>query len=354
MKYYSLNCLVGIGVDDTYPWHDTLFFNNNLSSKDPMVYNSCQAFIEVRYQKELDLSDVRWIGDNAYIGGGIYVDKGYGVRVERLGSDHIIMTVSQECNEWLIILLELSLISLGYTMIHGAAVEREGAVYLMPSWGGVGKTATVCEFVRNQGWKLLGDDLIIVREGFAMPFLKPFVIYPYHKDLFPEVFKTADNYTIKNNWLSGLMSKAIPTVKRVLRPFPRVLAFLRKHNPQSTRVSPYVLFESSQLSDGGVPVYTVWLERSRKESVQYNSVDAQEIESKTVAVTLSELFAAKLNDFYQMCGCGLFNFDETMNRMYRIIDATFRNTSCSVLEIPASVSINHVGEIVYRQIMKDE
>lgn len=235
-------------------------------------------------------------------------------------------------------------------MIHGAAVEHDGEVYLMPSWGGVGKTATVCEFVRNHGWKLLGDDLIIIRDGCAYPFLKPFVIYPYHKDVFPEVFASVQNHIIKNNTVSRFMSKMIPSIKRILRRFPGLMAFFRKHNPQSIRISPYELFSSDQLSKGGKPVRTIWLERSCSDKLQLKSVDISEIVSKTITVTSCELFTSKLNDFYQMCGCGLFNYDETINQMYGIIHQTFNNTECMTLEIPLSVDINHVGKTVYDQV----
>lgn len=354
MKYYTINKTVGISVDDSYPWVDTLFFHQHLADKNPNTYKECKVFIEVYYQKKLDYSNVRWIGEDAYIGSGVYMDKGYGVRIERPSGECIRLTVSQECNEWIVILLELSLISCGCTMIHGAAVEYDGNVYLMPSWGGVGKTATVCEFVRNQGWKLLGDDLIIIQDGFAFPFLKPFVIYPYHKELFPEVFASAQNHTVKNNTISNLMSKVIPDVKRILRPFPGLLAYLRKHNPQSIRVSPYDLFLPEQLSKGGKPIRTIWLERSCSDKVRLQSSDVSEIVSKTITVTSCELFASKLNNFYQMCGCGLFNYDETINRMYDIIFSTFNNTECFLLEIPMSVDINHIGETIYHQITQNK
>lgn len=350
MRYYSINNMVGIKVDESYPWTDTLFFHQYLADQSLENYKLCKTYIEVYYQKEIDNSGMRWIGEQAYIGRGVYLDKSYGARIEHPSDECIRLTVSQECNEWLIILLQLSLISCGCTMIHGAAVEHNGNVYLMPSWGGVGKTATVCEFVRNQGWKLLGDDLIIIQNGNAYPFLKPFVIYPYHKELFPEVFASDNNHTIMNNTISNMMSKAIPTVKRILRPFPGILAFFRKHNPQSIRVSPYELFLPEQLSKGGKPIRTIWLERSYSDQVNLQSADISEIVSKTITVTSCEIFAAKLNDFFQMCGCGLFNYEKTMSRMYEIILATFSNTECFLLEIPMSVDINHVGKTVYHQI----
>jgi len=221
---------------------------------------------------------------------------------------------------------------------------------LMPSWGGVGKTATVCRFVRDYGWRLLGDDLIIIGEGRADSFLKPFVIYPYHKELFPEAFEAKDNHTVKNLSVSNLMSKMIPTVKRLLRPFPRMLAYLRKHNPQSMRVPPQKLFEAEQLSGGGIPYKTVWLERITEDTLNFRTAEVSEVVSRAVTVTSNELFAEKLNAVFHLCGCGVFDYSETFGRMYGILNETFGNTECYILEIPTSVKITEVGQIIYDKL----
>ncbi|MBQ8576620.1 MAG: hypothetical protein IJ449_01430 [Clostridia bacterium] len=341
-------------MDDQYPWTETLFFHKYLADRTVEMYNQCKAFIEVHYVKKISTENARWIGDQTYIGDNLYIDLAYGAKIERTDEKRISLTVSQECNEWLVILLEISLLLCGYTMIHGAGVEKDGKVYLMPSWGGVGKTATVCEFVRNHDWRLLGDDLIIIDDTSAASFLKPFVIYPYHRKLFPEVFQSGKSHTVKNIAVSNLMSKMIPTVKRILRPFPGVLAYIRKHNPQSVRISPYDLFSAVQLSAGGIPQKTVWLERTRKENLILTDAEVQIIVSKAVSVTSCEIFASKLNDVYQMCGCGLFRYDEIFSQMNHIMFENFRKTQCCILEIPVTVNINDIGKIIYDVLQKDD
>ena len=348
MRYYALYNLVGIAVGDDYPWHDTLFINGVVNESET-DYNTCAQKIRVSYRSELPMEDVRFIGDGNYISPNAYVDKEYGVRIEKL-NDGWNLIVSQECNEWLVIAMELSLLATNHTWIHAAALEKDGSVLLLPSWGGVGKTATVCRFVRNYGWRLLGDDLIIVGEQGARPFLKPFVIYPYHRDLFPELFSQGEKKIVTNLAVSSMMSRAIPTVKRVLRMFPRVLAFLRKHNPQSMRVLPHRLFTPEQLSEGGSPAKMVWLERSMKQEVHQEEITAEMVASKAVTVSSVELFAAKLENVYHMCGCGMVTYDEVFGKMHKIIMNTARLSACHLLEIPASVSIMDVGEIIYQKI----
>lgn len=349
MRYYAIYDLVGIEVCDEYPWCDTLFLSQGVALEGEDRYNACRRKIHVRFEKKLPMEDVRFIGDGAYIGQDVYVDEQYGVRVEK-EIDGFNLTVTQECNEWLVIAVQLSLLAANYTLLHAAALEKDGEVLLLPSWGGVGKTATVCRFVREHGWRLLGDDLVIIGEKHVLPFLKPFVIYPYHKDLFPELFHTGENHTVKNLKISDMMSHAIPTVKRLLRPFPRVLAYLRKHNPQSMRVSPYRIFNEEQLSAGGTPKRMVWLERSTKEELQYSDIESTSLASKAVTVSSVELFAAKLESVYHMCGCGMLTFDDVFMRMHNIIKDTADRVPCSLLEIPTTVHITEVGEIIHRQL----
>lgn len=349
MKYYSIYDLVGVQVSDAYPWIDTLFLTCGISIEGKAAYDACKTKIHVDFSKNLPMEDVRFIGDGAYIGQDIYVDEQYGVRIEKK-DDALRLLVTQECNEWLVIALQLSLLECGHSLLHAAALEKEGEVLLFPSWGGVGKTATVCRFIREHGWRLLGDDLVIIGGGKVLPFLKPFVIYPYHKDLFPELFQNGENHTVKNMTVSNMMSKAIPSVKRVLRPFPRVLAFLRKHNPQSMRVSPRKIFREDQLSQGGTPCQLIWLERSMKSDICYSAITPRQLASKAVTVSCVELFAAKLESVFHMCGCGMLSFDDVVLKMHQIILGTAESAPCNLLEIPTTVSITEVGEVIHRQL----
>lgn len=347
MKCFAIYDLVGISVADDYPWQDTLFVAQGISREGEALYRACAAYVDVVYTSKLDLSDTRFIGDNEYIGRNIYIDKEYGVRVERLADNRLKLICTQECNEWLVIALQLMLLQSGYSLIHAAGVEKDGKVLLMPAWGGVGKTATVCKFIRQYGWHLLGDDLVIIGHNKVKPFLKPFVIYPYHKNLFPELFDNGENHTVKNLKLSSAMSALIPTVKRVLRPFPHFLAYLRKHNPQSMRVSPHKIFQEEQISKGGTLFLAVWLERVPDEQQSLVELSPAQIVSKALTVSSTELFAEKLDSIFHMCGCGMFSYAETIGKMEDIMMALFEAVPCSMIEIPVSEMIDHVGDRVF-------
>lgn len=352
MKSYCILKCIRIDVDDSYKWNDTLFFCNGLAEN--YTEQECEGFITLKWVKKLNKSDMRSIGEGSLIGNGKYVDEKYGIKFEMPDKNHIMLTVEQEANEWLIIAIELLLLKQDKTLIHAAAVEKAGNVILLPSWGGVGKTAIVCGLIRNHGWKLLGDDLVIIDKNNVYGFLKPFVIYPYHKNLFPELFSNNKKHTVKNLTVSRLMSKAIPSVKRILRHFPFVLAYLRKHNPQSMRVSPREIFSAEQLSVSGKPYLTVWLDRCNENDVIYHHISREELASRAATVSSLEIFAEKLNAVYQLCGCGIIDFDNSIQKIYGILIDFLNSSKTEIMQIPLSISIESVADVVYSNLSKGD
>lgn len=347
----SINNLIGVSVDESYPWVDTLFIKSGVATFNIEDYEKCKAYVSIEKKNSINTSDCRDIGDGMFISNSFFVDIKYGVRIEKKGPNQISLIVTQECNEWLIICVQLLLLQLDCTLIHGAALEKNGEVILLPSWGGVGKTATVMHMVSDNCWRLLGDDLVVIRKDKVLPFLKPFVIYPYHKNLFPEIFERNKRRVVTNIKLSNLLSKMIPTVKRVLRHTPGLLAFARKHNPQSTRVSPRDIFKNEQLSTGGVLKKIVWLERTVDGNIiSFSEKNVETIVSKTISVSIIEIFADRLPCVFALCGAGIFDYKNIYLKMYNIIESAYKNNLCYELDIPTSVSIEQVGDLVLKNI----
>lgn len=350
MKRISINNLIGIEISENYPWKDTLFISSGIASDSIEDYEKCEATITIEKVNKVEASDCRDIGGGLYIKRNALVDVKYGVRVERINKNSIRLTVSQECNEWLVICIQLLLLELGSTLIHGAALEKDGEVILLPSWGGVGKTATVLKMVKDGGWRLLGDDLVVLKNNEVLPFLKPFVIYPYHKSLFPNVFSENKGRIVTNQSLSKIMSKAIPVAKNVLRIFPGLLAFVRKHNPQSLRVDPKDIFDTDSLSSGGHLKKVVWLERIVSNDVQYYYQGKEVIVSKTVSVSIMELFSERLQSVLALCGSDIFNYEDIFIRMHEIVNSAYNQCKCYELDIPTTIKIDEIGDIVIDSI----
>jgi HprK-related kinase A len=61
-----------------------------------------------------------------------------------------------------------------YLIVHGAAVERNGAVAILPGTPGSGKSTLAAGLV-NRGWRLLSDELAMIRpeDGTVVPLARP-------------------------------------------------------------------------------------------------------------------------------------------------------------------------------------
>lgn len=76
-------------------------------------------------------------------------------------------------------LLHQRLLSNGSGLFHASGVVRGGEATLFAGWAGVGKSEVSGKLVRDHGYDLLGDDLVIVsRDGTASPYRKRMPVYP--------------------------------------------------------------------------------------------------------------------------------------------------------------------------------
>lgn len=89
-------------------------------------------------------------------------------------------------------LLEILFQQQDITFIHGAGVsvdKKEGKLLL--AFGGIGKTCFIANAAKKERVSILGDDLILVsKSGELYSYPRPFCLYEYHKQLFPQYFNT--------------------------------------------------------------------------------------------------------------------------------------------------------------------
>jgi len=93
-----------------------------------------------------------------------------------------------------------------HSMVHSAAVAVGGRGILLPGWGGTGKTsAIICLLKDVADTSFLSDDYTILSaKGELLAYPKAFFIYPYHRGLFPHLFK-AKHKPLVPPVLSGLL-----------------------------------------------------------------------------------------------------------------------------------------------------
>lgn len=339
--------IIGINIDDNYKWKDTLFLDEDVTSDKKDIYDKCKGFIQVKYNKEIEYNDARKIDENIWGNEKYIYDHKKQAKIYFEDKEKCIIETSQEVNEWLIIMLQIMLLKYGYSFIHAAAVSKNKETLLLPSWGGVGKTACVSKLVKN-GYKILGDDLNIITESSEIyGFPKKFILYFYHKELFPEVFKK--NAPKSNSFLNGIYTKIIPPIKRFLRFFPGILSFARRHNPQSIKVSPIKIFGTDCIEDKSIIKQIIWLERG-KQNNEFSNISNEKIISKSVSVTLNEIFNENMNTILIMCGLGIIDYNEIFRNMYKIYEKAFNEKIINKLIISTEKSVEDVADNVIKNV----
>lgn len=338
---------IGINIDDNYKWKNSLVLDKNVSSTDEKKYEKCKKYIEIIYNTKIDYSDARKIDGKIYGCNEYIYDDEKKAKIYFKDNNTCIIETNQEANEWIMIMLNIMLLKENYSLIHAAAVSNQKGALLMPSWGGVGKTASVAKLVRK-GYKLLGDDINIITEnGEIYPFPKKFILYFYHKDLFPDVFSS------KGPKCGGKINQFYeiikPTIKKILRCIPGLLAYARKHNPQSIKVSPVEIFGQDVIGEKTNIKQIMWLERNKGEN-GYNDIDVNELASKAVSVTLNEIFGDNIQTILIMSGFNQINFTDTFERMFDIYKKAFANAINGKLNISKEENVSIVADEVIKNI----
>jgi hypothetical protein len=245
-------------------------------------------------------------------------------------------------HEWLMWALQLVMLQSHATFVHCAAVEKDGEAILFPSWGGVGKTAIATSFVRDDGWKLMGDDLVLLsQDRTCLPFPKSMVLYPYHSSIFPELFADGRG-PVAPEGLTGILGDFAIRVKPMLRKVPKLLEYARQHNPQSVRVPPTEVFGEDAISDGASVRAVVWLDRDS--TISKPSIEKHDglIASRTIGSTLSEFDRRCVSATPILCGLGITNYQEIYPRWSEIVQGAFKECNQWIVSLPKALPVAEV------------
>lgn len=356
--FFSFHGIVGVEIEDRYPWFDTLFIKPLPAYSNEEEFAGCKRFIRVRYQSKLKPVPAVDIGKGMQLTGKMLIDTGYGCSLCWENENTLVIQTTRECNEWLLICLQVMLLAEGYSLIHGAAFCRDSKGLLIASRAGAGKTGCVSEMVNQAGWQLLGDDMVIVsRQGEILSFLKDFVIYPYHKVVFPELFASGQGPAAPlalHKYLKGLVSR----VKPVLAKFPFLFALARKYNPQSRRISPGCIFTAEQLAERAIVHDVIWLDRKQHEQAVFAEAEAAEITARAAAVSLLDILTDRCQAVLAVCGSGTayMDFDRLFGQTRSIFAEAFSQARVFTLNVPVTAELTELADILIEQtekIMKD-
>lgn len=346
-RLINIHGLTTLAFDDAFPWLGD--WERALADTIELFSPAAQGRTTVRfeYDRELSQASKRPLFDGFHIGGGSVYDSQLCVELTpSLERNTVLLRTSAPAMEWLAPALQLGLLPSDATLVHAAAIARNGKAILFPSWGGVGKTALVASFVRERGWQFLGDDLVILgRGGTVYGFPKPMVLYPYHRALFPQVFADGRG-PVAPLWMNEGLGRAAQLLKPALRLNSRLLQLARRHNPQSTQVRPSQVFGGGSIARQAELTAVVWLDRDPGLRSPVLRRDDSTVASRMMGSTLTELHVRCNQMINVALGVGILRSDayfESWSRTLR--EALSRRASHSLL-LPSDMPVSQVPDAV--------
>lgn len=347
--FFSFHGIVGVEVENSYPWFDTLFIKPLPAYSDEKDFAGCKRFIKVRYENIVRPDLAVNIGRGIQLAGRTLIDRKYGVSLHWDDDRTIVLQTSRECNEWLFICLQIMLLAEGYSFVHGAAFSRDGKALLVASRAGIGKTGCAAGVIRAGGWQLLGDDMVIInREGKVLSFLKDLFIYPYHKSVFPELFASGQGPAVPPAW-NGVFKRLVSWAKPVLSKYPALFSLARRYNPQSSKVSPVQAFSADKLADHAVISEVIWLERTQRDETVCKEAMPDDIASRAASITLLEILSDRCQAVLAVCGMGkdfFMDYERLFQQSRSILTDAFRRVPVCELDVQVSAEFDEIADLL--------
>lgn len=343
----SIHDMFQLQVDASFAWRQVWdeAIGDVLEEGPDDSSESCPA-IRWIHDRVLPAAGMRKLEERIYTSEGAVLDEYYRVRLEAADGYALVIKSDNPSLEWMAWSLQLGALVSGATFVHCAALERNGDAVILPSWGGIGKTALVEEFVRRRGWRLLGDDLAILSaDGVCYGFPKALVIYPYHRSTFPELFADGKG-PVAPVGVNDLLTKMGVAIKPALRYFPAALQAARRHNPQSRRVRPSAVFGQEKLARHGRLRAAIWIDRvPGLESLRLRSDDGT-LASRLMGSTLNEYDARCIKLSNIAMGLGLIRARDFYDAWLRILDQGLMDCRRLLLDCPAKSSLTEMAGAV--------
>ena len=223
--------------------------------------------------------------------------------------------------------IQLLLYMQGYSMVHSGGYASKDGITLVAGPGGVGKTALLGYMVNRYGCKILGDDIVIVRDdGECLSFPRAFVFKEYHRDVYPELFEELkvpkwSTYEIKRFIIENIPFTGI--IKNTLRKFGKYHAVAEGIglDPYLATVSVEKIFGNDSVLDVGMVNKVVFIERYNGSDFICEKIDSESMgnrlfsiihhEWNSVIVELFELGSLEIIDlpiYYQKINQNISSF----------------------------------------------
>jgi hypothetical protein len=275
------------------------------------------------------------------------LDLEYGVQVSFPSAEEIVLRTERSCPEWFSWALQLQALRNRATFVHAAGLERNGTAVLLAARNGFGKTALVGDFLHRAGWRLLGDDLTLLRaDGMCFGYPRAFVVHPEHQPFFPEWFAQHTG-PVAPRVLGDTLERAGRFIKPLLRQVPGLLESARRHNPHTARITPTEVFAPDRIIAYAPLEMVILLERRADVFSPRLQPTEGSVAAQLLGGTISEFDARCVRICNVAMSLGLLDIETTYGAWIDVLRAGLVRARSYTLCAPASLPLEEMPGVVH-------
>ena len=249
-------------------------------------------------------------------------------------------------------LIDRIMVQRGAAMLHAMTVDFKGHGILMPAWGGSGKTSTMSKLVKIPGFSFMGDDwTFLTRNADLLGFAKPMFIKPYHRALYPHLFKK-----VHKPLVPVALSKPIHSLTTLIHPwitrYPKLAALTRKWSPEHMMIQPEQAFPDAPISTGAPLAASLFVERFEGDFAepQFFEKDAQWMTTKLIGNFFSELPKASRLMMTTLGAAGLVSIEQSFREKEAILQQALSGKPAFYLRVPRSFDPDKASNAIVDKI----
>ncbi len=243
--------------------------------------------------------------------------------------------------------IEIILLEKKIVLVHAASVsDKCGNIILLPGPGGVGKTALLGMLVQNDGYKILGDDIVAVSaDGNCYSFPRSFVLKNYHREVYPRVFKELEkniffssSAIIKKHFvfLKDKDMSFIDLVKKIL--YSSYMFFKSKDSIMVSSVPVVNIFGNDSICSKGKISKIIFMERYKGKVFIIKEISINSLCNKMFSIILYE-WVNSMGQFFTLGAMELINLPEYFRKTQDTLKAAIMlNKKSKILIIPDNSS----------------
>lgn len=350
---FNIHNLVTIKVDQNTPSLNLLkdmfqpfITEDEIPAPDLVISGDLEEFEDGTYGEVHGESDIFFNYD------GVYFET-YNIQVFT-NHDHIRLNGGIELLVMALPLIDALMHYKNAAMIHALTVAYKGQGLCMPAWGGAGKTTTMAKLMKKDGYAFMGDDwAFLTQEGQLLGFTKPMFIKPYHKDLYPHIFKSKPKPLVPQ-----FLSKPIHSVTTRLHPlvskYPQLASISRRWSPEHIMVTPQTAFPQGNFETSAPLVGSLFVERfvSSSSDPIFEKKDHTWMTETMIGNFHAEMTRQSRVVLTGMGASGQIPISKYFSDKSRILESALNGKPSYSLRIPKHLGPDEASDIIVEHIEK--